>query len=125
MLRNDDMPADWKKAPAALVARFEEVTGQIPGLEPRQMFGYPATFANGHLVTGLFEDRWMVRLPDDALAELEAMGGEPFSPMAGKPMRGYLTFPPEMIEQPEALRPWVERALAHVLAMPPKASARR
>jgi hypothetical protein len=114
----------WGKAPPALVAAFDTAMAQIPGIERRQMFGYPAAFAGGHLVTGLFEDRWMVRLPDDALVELAAAGGGPFEPMPGRPMRGYLTFPPEMVGDPAALRPWLDRALAHVRTLPPKAAKR-
>ncbi len=123
MTPQSDRPS-WGKAPPDLVATFDRVMGQVPGIERRPMFGYPAAFANGHLVTGLFEDRWMVRLPEDALAELTAAGGEPFSPMPGRPMRGYLTFPTEMVGDDAALRPWVDRALAHVRAMPPKAARR-
>ena len=118
-----DRPS-WEKAPPALVAAFDAAMAQIPGVERRQMFGYPAAFSGGHLVTGLFEDRWMVRLPDDALAELAAAGGGPFEPMPGRPMRGYLTFPREMVGDPAELRPWLDRALAHVRAMPPKAAKR-
>ena len=118
------MPGGWKKAPADLVSRFDEAIARFPSLERRQMFGYPAAFANGNLVTGLFEDRWMVRLPDDALAELAAAGGAPFSPMPGRPMRGYLTFPPAIAHSPELAHPWLERALTHVQAMPPKARSR-
>ena len=33
------------------------------------MFGYPAMFVGGNLVTGLFAQRWMIRLPDDDRAE--------------------------------------------------------
>jgi len=114
----------WAKAPPHLVEAFDVAMNQIAGIERRPMFGYPAAFANGHLVTGLFEDRWMVRLPEDALAELTDAGGAPFEPMAGRPMRGYVTFPPDMVNDPAALRPWLDRALAHVLAMPPKAAGR-
>ena len=119
------MPGSWKKAPAALVERFEAATAGFPTLERRQMFGYPAAFANGHLVTGLHEQRWIVRLPPEAMAELADLGGTPFEPMPGKAMRGYLAFPPDLVADPLAIHPWLERALAHVLQMPPKEQARR
>ena len=48
------------------------------------------------------------------------LGGQPFSRMPGRPIRGYLTFPQPMIDDPNTLRPWLDRAVAHVLAMPPK-----
>ncbi|MGH2463419.1 MAG: TfoX/Sxy family protein [Candidatus Limnocylindria bacterium] len=115
----------WKKAPAELVTSFSAAIAAIPALERRPMFGYPAAFANGNLVTGLFEDRWMVRLPDDAIAELTELGGLPFEPMPGRPMRGYLAFPPQMVANPDVVAPWLQRALAHVLQMPPKTKAKR
>ncbi len=110
----------WKKSPPELVDRFLAETSELPGLEQRQMFGYPAAFANGHLVTSLHEANWIVRLPEDGIAELTRLGATPFEPMPGRPMRGYAAFPPDMVVNAEALRPWLERALAHVLQIPPK-----
>jgi hypothetical protein len=40
-------------------------------------------------------------------------------------MRGYLAVPANMVADPDALQPWLERALAHVLQMPPKQTAKR
>lgn len=40
----------WKKSSAELVNSFAAAIAELPELEPRQMFGYPAAFANGHLV---------------------------------------------------------------------------
>ena len=118
-------PESWKKSPPELVDSFKTVVAEYPALEQRQMFGYPAAFANGHLVTSLHQARWIIRLPDAGLAELAMLGGTRFEPMPGKPMRGYLAFPPDMVANPESLEPWLERALAHVLQMPPKAKAKR
>jgi hypothetical protein len=109
----------WKKSPPELVESFLAATSELP-VEQRHMFGYPAAFANGHLVTSLHEARWIVRLPEDGLAELAVLGATPFEPMPGRPMRGYAAFPPDMVANPETLRPWLDRALAHVLQMPPK-----
>ena len=118
-------PGGWKKSPAELVERFMTVVAEYPALERRQMFGYPAAFANGHLVTSLHEGRWIIRLPDAGLAELAMLGGTRFEPMPGRPMRGYLAFPPDMVANPGSLGPWLERAVAHVLQMPPKVKAKR
>lgn len=112
----------WSKSPPDLVARFDAGTGPLldePGVARRSMFGYPACFVDGHLFTSLFEDRWVVRLPDDGLAELDALGGVGFAPMPGRPMTGYRLLPPELAE-PDAARPWLERALAHARGLPPK-----
>lgn len=110
----------WRKAPPELVERFTATLAGIPGADVRKMFGYPAAFANGHMFTGLFADEWMIRLPEAGRSELTALGGRPFEPMPGKPMREYLSLPAALIADAEALGPWLERALATVRAMPPK-----
>jgi hypothetical protein len=61
-----------------------------------------------------------VRLPDDALAELAAAGGTTFEPMPGRPMRGYLAMPDELVADPVRRRRWLERGLAFVIGLPPK-----
>ncbi len=112
----------WAKSPPELVERFEAGTAVFlaePGVRRRQMFGYPACFADGHMFTSLFRDRWVVRLPDDALAELAALGGSGFEPMPGRPMRGYALLPSDLAD-PYAAHPWLVRALAHARTLPPK-----
>lgn len=112
----------WSKAPPDLVERFEATMSAVPGSSLRQMFGYPAAFAtNGHMFTGLHEDRWVIRLPDDARAELAAAGGVPFEPMPGRPMREYLVLPAALIGDPAALAPWLDRSLAYTAGLPAKA----
>lgn len=110
----------WSKAPPELATSFEAAMAELGGAQVRKMFGYPAAFLNGHLFTGLFADRWFVRLPDDARAELAARGGTPFEPMPGRPMREYLVLPDAVLADPAARRGWLERALAHAAALPPK-----
>lgn len=111
-----------EKSPPELVQRFTEGTAWLldePGVGRRQMFGYPACFADGHMFTSLFADRWVVRLPDEARAELAALGGSGFEPMPGRPMTGYMLLPHGLAE-PDAARPWLARALAHARSLPPK-----
>ena len=113
----------WTKSPPELRERFESGTAWLldeVGVTRRQMFGYPACFLDGHMFTSLFEDRWVVRLPDGDLDELAALGGTSFAPMPGRPMKGYLALPVELATGEEA-RPWLERALAHARTLPPKA----
>jgi len=113
--------AGWSKSPAELIARFEATMAEFPGVSLRKMFGYPAAFAsNGHMSTGLHQDRWIIRLPDNAQAELAAAGGTPFEPMPGRPMRGYLALPPAILNDEEALRRWLDRSLAYTESLPAK-----
>ena len=79
------------------------------------MFGYPAMFVGGNLVSGLFADGWMIRLAPDDLAELLTVpGAAPFSPMPGRTMTGYALLPPAVVADDAALDRWLDRAVAYV-----------
>jgi hypothetical protein len=114
------MPS-FEKSPSALVARFEAVAARHPGAQPRKMFGYAALFAGGNYATGLFGDRWVVRLGADDLAEAMALpGAAPFSPMPGRSMTGWATLPEDVVADDAALDGWVGRALAFAGSLPAK-----
>ena len=114
------MPA-FEKSPPELVARFEAVTADLDGVERRRMFGYPALFVGGNLVTGLHQAAWMVRLPDGELSELLSRpGSRPFEPMAGRPMKGYAVLPVDLVADDAELRRWLGRAIAFGRTLPPK-----
>ncbi len=110
----------WRKAPLDLVERFEAAVAGVEGLETRKMFGYPAGFVGGHMVTGLHQESWIVRLPEESRRALLDEGWSIFEPMPGRPMREYVALPPDVIGDPDATRTWVERAAHHGRSMPPK-----
>ena len=126
MSERRDRPA-WAKSPADLQDAFRAALDRFPEAERRQMFGYPAAFANGNMWTGLHTTNWVIRLPDSVRADLlEIEGAAPFEPMPGRPMTGFATLPPSVVNDPKALNGWLTRAWQHALAMPPKeAKARR
>lgn len=110
----------WVKSSPALIALFDGAVPDRPGVERRQMFGYPAAFANGQLFMGLHEQRFLLRLPDTARSELLAIGATAFEPMPGRSMREYVVLPATVVDDAALLKEWVGQALAHVTAMPPK-----
>ena len=111
-------------SPPELVERFTVVSDRLmagaPDVSRRKMFGYPACFTGGHMFTSLHQDRWVVRLADDDLAALDAVGGASFEPMAGRPMTGFRTLPPPFVEDDAALDDWIGRALLNARSRPPK-----
>jgi TfoX/Sxy family transcriptional regulator of competence genes len=114
------MPS-FEKSPPELVARFEAVAERFPEAQRRKMFGYPALFVGGNLVTGLFADSWMIRLGEADLAEILTLpGASPFSPMAGRTMKGYAVIPPTVVADDEALDGWLARAVALGKTLPAK-----
>lgn len=110
----------WRKSPPDLVERFEAAVAGVEGLETRKMFGYPAGFVGGHMVTGLHRDSWIVRLPEGARRERQAEGWSIFEPMPGRAMREYVALPDNVIADPDAARAWVERAADYGRSMPAK-----
>ena len=114
------MPS-FEKSPPELVARFDSAAERHPIAQRRKMFGYPALFVGGNLVTGLFADTWMIRLGDDDLADLLSLpGAMPFSPMAGRTMKGYATLPPDIVADDGVLDGWLARAIDFGKTLPAK-----
>lgn len=117
-----DMPK-WEKAPTDLVDRFAAVIDRAGEGQAtrRKMFGYPAAFVNGNMATGLFGARWFVRLPVERAAELPGGGdAEPFAPMPGRAMKGYVMIPDEVLADDDRLETWVRAGLAFTGTLPPK-----
>lgn len=111
----------FEKSPPELIERFEALAARFPEAERRKMFGYPALFVGGNLVTSLFASDWTVRLPDDERAELLALpGASDFEVMPGRTMRGYAVLPPDVVGDDRRLEAWVRRAIDHGMALPPK-----
>jgi hypothetical protein len=115
-----EMPS-FAKSPQPLVERFSAVLDRFPEAERKQMFGFPAAFVGGNMVTGLMGERWQVRLPEDAADKLLAIpGAGPFEPMPGRPMRGYYVLPQTIVNDDAAVESWIGRALAHGRTLPAK-----
>jgi TfoX-like protein len=113
------MPA-FTKSPPELVARFTAVLERFPDAERRKMFGFPAAFVGGNMATGLFRDRWLVRLPAADVETAIAGGAEAFEPMPGKPMKGFVAVPSRDVDDDARIAAWVERGVATARSLPPK-----
>jgi TfoX/Sxy family transcriptional regulator of competence genes len=101
-------------------ARFRHLVPDHQQVQIKPMFGNLGAFVNGNMFMGLFGTQIGVKLPDDARTELLAVDGAgPFGP-AQRPMGGYVTLPAAWADNPLLAGPWVDRALAHVAALPPK-----
>jgi len=111
----------WKPAPREAVAAFETATFGLPAAEPRKMFSYSCVFAKGNMFAGLHEAGMVLRLPEEQREEfLRLKDAKQFEPMPGRVMREYVVVPKVLLESPERLRAWVEKALAYVSSLPAK-----
>jgi len=90
-------------------------------LERRQMFGFPAAFANRNLFFGLFENSFIIRFGEaDRARFIAEYGAAIFEPMPGRKSSQTLVVPDALAAEPERLEPWIDRALRHALTLPPK-----
>jgi TfoX/Sxy family transcriptional regulator of competence genes len=99
---------------------FQELLPEEPAVAARPMFGNLAGFVNGNMFTGLFGEKLFVRVADADREALIKEGGADFAPMAGRPMKGYVTLPAGWAGRPAATRRWIDRALETTRALPAK-----
>jgi hypothetical protein len=115
-------PTSRTKSPAALVERFATALPQHPAVVRKPMFVYPAAFANGNMVCGLFQDSVVVRLGKEGAASAVAAGrAQQFTPMPGRTMTGYVLVPTAEANDTTALAAWLQQALDFTLTLPKKA----
>jgi TfoX/Sxy family transcriptional regulator of competence genes len=111
---------DFHPSPEALTELFARVVPADGDVTRRKMFGWPAAFVGGNMFAGLHREALIVRLPEADLEALQALGGRPFEPMPGRPMKGYAVVPDDLLADEPELARWLERALAHGRSLPPK-----
>jgi TfoX/Sxy family transcriptional regulator of competence genes len=104
----------FPKSPPWLIELFDSVQPEVGGTR-KQMFGYPCAFENGQLFAGLFGDGLFVRVSETDRAKLLAIGAEPFAPM-GRESKKSIVLPRAMLEDKEAVKAWLRRALVHAQA---------
>jgi TfoX/Sxy family transcriptional regulator of competence genes len=115
----------WEKPSPELTRTLDDAVASAAGeagiaVELKPMFGCPAYFVNGNLFAGVQAQNVMLRLPEDGRAEITSLGGGPFEPMPGRPMREYVVLPAAVLNDPAATAAWVLRGARHAAALPPK-----
>ena len=114
----------WRKSPPELVARFDAVLPEGPGVERRQMFGYPCAFVNGNMFTGLHQESMIVRLAEADRTIMKEQHGaglfKPFGPDSKMTMREYVTVPEPILTDPKALGALVMKSVQYASSLPPK-----
>ena len=112
----------WRKAPVMLIKLFGEMAAVLPpDTERRKMFGYPCIFVNGQLAAGVHQENIMLRLSAAERAAFLALpGAGQFEPTPGRPMREYVVFSKNMMDSPDEMIAWLEKAVAYARTLPPK-----
>jgi TfoX/Sxy family transcriptional regulator of competence genes len=112
---------DWEKPSPGLIRILEEAAEPFPAIERRKMFGCPAYYINGNMMTGVYGQQLFLRLPPEMRAELQAsLDAKAFEPLAGRPMKEYVSMPEAIVNDAAALDEWMRRSVEFVSNMPPK-----
>jgi TfoX/Sxy family transcriptional regulator of competence genes len=120
----------WEKPSPDLMRKLDDAVvaaAQASGVqvELKPMFGCPAYFTNGNLFAGVHQSSLMLRLPEASRAEAVALGGGPFEPMPGRPMKEYVVLPTAVLDDEAATADWVRRGAEYAASLPPKAKKSR
>jgi TfoX/Sxy family transcriptional regulator of competence genes len=102
-----------------LAERVRRLLEGRPDLGERSMFGGRAFLLGGNMCVGIMEDELIVRADPDEADRLLAEGARPFD-FTGRPMRGWLFVPAELVAEDDHLARWVEIAEDFVTGLPPK-----
>ena len=91
----------------------EDQLGALVPIRSRGMFGGVGLYSEDLFFGLLDDDVLYLKADDETRADFEALGSRPFRPYGpeGGTM-SYYDVPADLLEDPDRLRPWVERALA-------------
>ena len=91
----------------------DQLSRVVPQLRARGMFGGVGIYAGQLFFALIADDTLYFKVDDSNRPEFERLGMRPFQPYgeSGEVMQ-YYQVPAEFLEDPEALRPWAEKAIA-------------
>ena len=96
---------------------LEQLGRAIARIRARPMFGGVGIYAGDVFFALIASDTLYLKVDDSSRPDFEARGMEPFRPHDdhGEVMQ-YYQVPEEVVEEPDVLRQWAEKAIAVALA---------
>jgi DNA transformation protein and related proteins len=91
---------------------LEQLGRVAPAVTSRAMFGGVGVYSGGLFFALLAGETIYLKVDDTNRPDFEAVGMGPFRPFEGdKHAMGYYELPADLLEDADALRPWVEKAI--------------
>ncbi|MGH7497556.1 MAG: TfoX/Sxy family protein [Gemmatimonadales bacterium] len=91
---------------------LEQLARTATSVRDRAMFGGVGIYSGDLFFAIIDEDAVYFKVDDTTRPDFEARGMGPFRPGGpGEEVMQYYAVPEDLLEDPEALRPWVERSL--------------
>lgn len=89
----------------------EHLSATVP-IQTRAMFGGVGIYSDGLFFALIAEDKLYLKVSDLNRTDFEAAGMGPFFPFDSPTPMHYWELPPGVLEQPDELRVWVDKAIA-------------
>ncbi|MBM3547664.1 MAG: TfoX/Sxy family protein [Alphaproteobacteria bacterium] len=112
---------------AGFAVFVEELLQPFGRVTSRRMFGGHGFYLDGSFVAIVWKDALYLKASGDGMATCEAAGLRRFRPSSKTPSYslGFYAPPDNALEDPDALRPWVEIARSAATAPKPKKARRK
>ena len=112
--------------PSYLAHVVEQLSRVVPALRSRAMFGEAGLYAGDAFFALVADDSLYFKVDDASRPEFEHRGMPPFRPYGeGGAAMQYYQVPEEVLEDPELLRTWADRAIAIARQKKARPSRRR
>jgi hypothetical protein len=117
--------ASTYQGPPERLALYDELLASHPDLE-RRGATMPYTSLNGHMSSFLDPTGSMaLRLPSEAREEFLRVHQARLAVQHGREMKEFVVVPPDLLERPEDLSPWLRRSHDWIGTLKPKPTRRR
>jgi DNA transformation protein len=104
---------------------IDQLSRVVPRIRARSMFGGVGIYAGDLFFALLADDTLYFKVDDTNRPDFQALGMRPFLPYGDeREVMQYYQVPADLLEDPDALRPWAEKSIA-VAAQKSKRSRRR
>jgi DNA transformation protein and related proteins len=88
-----------------------EQLGRVARVTSRSMFGGVGVYADGLFFALIAGETLYFKVDDTNRGDFEAIGMEPWRPFGGDKYMGYYELRPDLLEDTDALRPWVDKSV--------------
>jgi DNA transformation protein len=89
-----------------------ELLGRVGPVTARAMFGAVGLYLDGLMFALIDDDSVYFKTDDATRPDFEAAGSRPFRPFGDARPMPYYELPADVLEDPDQLRSWTERAVA-------------
>jgi len=91
----------------------DQLNRVVPQLRARAMFGGVGIYAGDLFFALIADDSLYFKVNDSNRQDFERLGMKPFQPYGeGGEVMQYYQVPADLLEDPETLKPWAEKAIA-------------